>query len=84
MVKTVLKHLVALTMLFLIFGIAVQHLVTKPQDPKKLVCSEGKLLSQITGQGPVYTRVNGLSCNYEKGVLIISDNKNRVAINEFQ
>jgi len=84
MVKTVLKYLVALTMLFLVFGIVVKHLVSQPQDPKKLVCNEGKLLSQVTGQGSVYTKVNGLSCAYEKGILIISDNKSRVAINEFQ
>jgi len=71
-------------MLFLVFGIVVQHLVTQPEDPKKLVCNEGKLLSQVTGQGSVYTRVNGLSCAYEKGILIISDNKSRVAINEYQ
>ena len=51
---------------------------------KKLVCNEGKLLSQVTGQGSVYTKVNGLSCAYEKGILIISDNKSRVAINEYQ
>ncbi|MGA1000071.1 MAG: hypothetical protein ACO3SG_01560 [Methylophilaceae bacterium] len=79
-----MKHLVALTMLFLVFGIVVQHLVSQPEDPKKLVCNEGKLLSQVTGQGSVYTRVNGLSCAYEKGILIISDNKSRVAINEYQ
>jgi hypothetical protein len=70
-------------MLFLVFGIVVQHLVSQPQVPKKLVCNEGKLLSQVTGQGSVYTKVNGLSCVYEKGILIISDNKTRVAINEF-
>ena len=82
MVKTVLKHLVALTMLFLVFGIVVQHLASKPQDPKKLVCNEGRLLSQVTGQGTVYIKVNGLSCFYEKGVLVISDKINKVAINE--
>ena len=82
MVKSVLKHLVAFTMLFLVFGIVVQHLVSKPQDPKKLVCNEGRLLSQVTGQGTVYIKVNGLSCFYEKGVLVISDKINKVAINE--
>ena len=82
MVKTVLKHLVALTMLFLVFGIVVQHLVSKPQDPKKLVCNEGRLLSQVTGQGTVYIKVNGLSCFYEKGTLVIGDKINKVAINE--
>jgi len=81
MVKTILKHLVAFMMLFLVFGIVVQHLVSKPQDPKKLVCNEGKLLSQITGQGPVYIRVSGLFCDYDKGILIISDKNNKVAIN---
>ena len=82
--KKILKHLVALIMLFLVFGIIVQHLVSQTQDPKKLVCNEGKLLSQVTGQGSVYTKVNGLSCAYENGILIISDNKSRVAINEYQ
>ena len=63
------------------FGILIQHLVSKPNPPKKLLCNDGNLLSQIDGKGSVYTRVGGLSCNYEKGNLIISDKSNRVALN---
>ena len=63
------------------FGIFIQHHVTKPTPPKKLLCNEGNLLSQIDGKGSVYTRVSGLSCNYDKGTLIISDKSNRVALN---
>ena len=63
------------------FGIYIQHNVSKPSPPKKLLCNEGNLLSQIDGKGSVYTRVGGLSCNYDKGTLIISGKSNRVALN---
>jgi len=81
MTKDVLKFLVIPIMSFLIFGISIQHNVSKPNPPKKLLCNEGNLLSQIDGKGSVYTRVSGLSCNYDKGTLIISDKSNRVALN---
>ena len=81
MTKDVLKYLVMPIMSFLLFGIFIQHHVSKPNPPKKLLCNEGNLLSQIDGKGSVYTRVGGLSCNYDKGTLIISDKSNRVALN---
>ena len=81
MTKDVLKYLVIPIMSFLIFGIFIQHHVSKPNPPKKLLCNEGNLLSQVDDSGYVYTRVAGLSCNYEKGTLIISDKTNRVALN---
>jgi len=68
-------------MFFLTFGIFIQHHVSKPNPPKKLLCNEGYLLSQVDGSGSVYTRVGGLSCNYDKGTLIISEKSNRVALN---
>jgi len=81
MTKDVLKYLVIPIMCFLMFGIFVQHHTSKPNLPKKLLCNEGNLLSQIDGKGSVYTRVGGLSCNYDKGNLIISDKSNSVALN---
>jgi len=83
MVSTTLKFLVIFLMLFLIFGIFVQHLFSKPQDIKKLICNEGKLLSQVSEEGSVYTAVNGLSCAFEKGILVISDKQNRIATIEY-
>jgi hypothetical protein len=80
MTKNVLKYLVIPIMSFLMFGIFIQHHLSKPNPPKKLLCDEGNLLSQIDGTGSVYTRVSGLSCNYDKGTLIISDKSNRVAL----
>jgi len=79
MTKDVLKYLVIPIMSFLMFGIFIQHHVSKPNPPKKLLCNEGNLLSQIDGTGSVYTRVSGLSCNYDKGTLIISDKSNKLA-----
>jgi len=81
MTKDVLKYLVIPTMCFLMFGIFIQHHVSKPNPPKKLLCNEGYLLSQVDGKGSVYIRVGGLSCNYDKGALVISDQSNRVALN---
>jgi hypothetical protein len=83
MVSTTLKFLVIFLMLFLIFGIFVQHLFSKPQDIKKLICNEGRLLSQVSEEGSVYTAVNGLSCAFEKGILVISGKQNRVATIEY-
>ena len=79
MMNTTLKLLIASIMFFLIFGIFVQYLFSKPQDIKKLICNEGRLLSQITEESTVYSKVNGLSCTFEKGILVINDKENRVA-----
>lgn len=81
MTKDVLKYLVIPIMFFLMFGIFIQHYVSTPNPPKKLLCNDGNLLSQVDGSGSVYTKVGGLSCNYDKGTLIISDKSNRVALN---
>ena len=81
MAKDVLKYLVIPIMIFLMFGIFIQHHVSKPNPPKKLLCNDGNLLSQVDGSGSVYTKVGGLSCNYDKGTLIISDKSNRLALN---
>ncbi len=82
MTRDVLKYLVIPIMSFLMFGIFIQHHASKPNPPKKLLCNDGNLLSQIDGSGSVYTKVGDLSCNYDKeGTLIISDKSNRVALN---
>jgi hypothetical protein len=76
MTKEVLKYLVIPTMIFFIFGIYVQHFVSKPIPPKKLLCDK-----EIDGVSSVYTRVGGLACKYDKGTLIIRDQNNIVALN---
>ena len=81
MTKEVLKYLVTPTMIFFIFGIYVQHFVSKPIPPKKLLCDKGNLLAQIDGVSSVYTRVGGLACKFDKGTLIIRDQNNIVALN---
>lgn len=80
MSRKVLKYLVIPVMSFLLFGIFIQHLIAKPKVPKKLLCNEGSLLSQVDGTGTVYTKVSGLSCIYDKGLLVISDKNNIAAM----
>lgn len=82
MINTTLRFFVTFIILFLIFGIFVQHLFSKPQSIKSLICNEGKLLSQVVEKSSVYTKVDGLACVNEKGLLIIKDKKDRVALVE--
>lgn len=79
MISTALKFLVAFVMLFLIFGIFVQHLFSKPQDFKKFICKDDKLLSLVDEQASVYTQVESLSCNDAEGMLNVRDEKKRFA-----
>ena len=67
-------------MLFLSFGIAVHAKLSKPLVPENLLCFNGKLLSQVEGDGTVYMRLSNLSCEYNKGSLVISDKNNKIVI----
>jgi hypothetical protein len=42
-------------------------------EPESLVCHKGRLLAQVEGEGTVYTRMRGFTCDYEKGMLIIEE-----------
>ena len=73
MLSKILRFFVGFIILFLIFGIAVQYYVYQPVKPKELVCHKGKLLHRIGDGETVYLKVKGISCEYEKGTLIIEE-----------
>lgn len=72
MLSKCIKYLVAFIMVFLVFGIALHYYISYPQEPEELVCHKGRLLAQVS-PGTVYTKVKGMSCDYEKGMLIIEE-----------
>jgi len=73
MVSKILKFMVGFIIIFLLFGIVVQYYACQPVESKELLCHKGKLLQRIGEDGNVYTKVKGLSCEYEKSMLIIEE-----------
>jgi len=72
-IKILIKILVASIILLLIIGIGLQYYISKPIAPKDLVCHKGKLLHKLDVDENVYLKVKGISCEFEKGMLIIEE-----------
>jgi hypothetical protein len=70
MVSKILSYLVPIIMLFLVIGIALQYYISS-YEPEKFVCHKGKLLMQI--EGTMYTKAKGVSCEFERGMLILEE-----------
>jgi hypothetical protein len=70
MVRKILSYLVPIIMLLLVIGIALQYYISS-YEPEQFVCHKGKLLMQI--EGTMYTKAKGVSCEFEKGMLILEE-----------
>lgn len=68
----IVKILVSCVMLILIIGISLQYYVTH-KELSDIICHKNKLLVQIEEGTPIYTKVRGVSCEFEKGMLIIEE-----------
>lgn len=73
MLSKILKILVPILMLLLTVGIVIQYYISRPVVSDELVCYKSRLLVRVGDDGTVYTRVKGLACEYEKGLLIIEE-----------
>ena len=73
MVSKILSYLVFTIMIFLIIGISLQYYASLPQEPQRLMCHKNRLLALVDGEGTVYTRIKNITCEYEKGMLIIEE-----------
>ena len=71
MVSKIMRYLIPMIMILLIIGIVLQYYVSINLEPQQFVCHKGKLLMQI--EGTIYTKAKGVSCDYEKGMLIIEE-----------
>jgi len=73
MVSKILSYVVALIILFLIFGIGLYYYASKPIESKEVLCHKGKLIHRLGDDGTVYIKVKGVSCVFEKGMIIIEE-----------
>ena len=73
MVSKIMRFLIPIIMIILIIGIVLQYYVSINLQPESMICHKGKLLMQLQEGESVYTKAKGVSCDYEKGMLIIEE-----------
>jgi hypothetical protein len=73
MVSKILSYFAALIILLLLIGIGLQYYISKPIKSKELICHKNKLLHKIDDDESVYVKIKGISCEFEKGMLIIEE-----------
>ena len=71
--KTIIKIILPIIMILLIIGIVLQYYVSINLQPESMICHKGKLLMQLQEGESVYTKAKGVSCEFEKGMLIIEE-----------
>ena len=75
MVSKIMRYVVPMIMIILIIGIVLQYYVSINLEPEQMVCHKGKLLMQLQEGEAIYTRAEGVVCEFEKGMLIIEETK---------
>ena len=73
MLSKIWSYFVALVILLLIIVIALQYYISKPIETKELICHKNRLLHKIDDGESVYIRIKGISCEFEKGMIIIEE-----------
>lgn len=73
MVRKTMRYLTALSIILLVICIGLYYYVSQPLDSKELICFKGRLLHKIGDDENVYLKVKGVSCEFEKGMIIIEE-----------
>ena len=73
MLSKIWSYLVASIILLLIIGIGLQYYVSKPIKSKELICHKNRLLHKIDDDESVYVKIKGISCEFDKGMIIIEE-----------
>ena len=73
MVSKILSYFAALIILLLLIGIGLQYYISKPIKSKELICHKNRLLHKINDDENVYLKIKGISCEFEKGMIIIEE-----------
>jgi len=72
MLMKMMKILLPCVMLVLVIGISLHYYVLN-KELSDIICHKNKLLIQIEEGTPIYTRAKGVTCEFEKGMLIIEE-----------
>jgi hypothetical protein len=75
MLRKIMNYMIGFIMLFLVCGIIAQYYISQPTEPEELICHKGRLLARVGDDGTVYTKVKEFTCDYQKGMLIIEEEK---------
>jgi len=74
MVNKIIKYVALILIVFLAFIAFINYRVNVPKVYDDRICVRGKLLIKWENEAvPVYTRVKGVTCEYEKDILIIDE-----------
>ena len=73
MVSKIMRYLIPMIMILLIIGIVLQYYVSINLEPEQMICHKGKLLLQLEEGEAIYTRAKGVTCEFEKGMLILEE-----------
>jgi len=73
MVSKIMRYLIPIIMIILIIGIVLQYYVSINLEPESMICHKGKLLLQLEEGEAIYTRAKGVTCDFEKGMLIVEE-----------
>jgi len=49
------------------------YYASKPIESKEVLCHKGKLIHRLGDDGTVYIKIKGVSCVFEKGMIIIEE-----------
>ena len=73
MIKKFLKYCLFIFVILLFIGIGLQFYISQPIETKELMCHKGRLIHRIGDTGSVYLKVKGVSCVFERGIIIIEE-----------
>jgi len=73
MIRKTMRYLIGLAILLLAICIGLYYYVSQPLDSKELICFKGRLLHKIDDDENVYVKIKGISCEFEKGMIIIEE-----------
>ena len=73
MVRKTMRYLIVLAILLLAICIALYYYVSQPTESKEVLCHKGNLIHRLGDDGTVYMKVKGVSCEFDKGMIIIEE-----------
>jgi hypothetical protein len=71
--KKIIIYVILIFALLVAIGISLNYYINRNIEPEELRCYKGKLLIRIEENNHVYSKVNNISCDYDKGMLIIEE-----------
>ena len=71
--KKILSIAVFIIIMLLCVGIGLQYYISQPTETKEVMCHKGKLIHRIGDDGTVYVKVKNVSCEIDRGMIIIEE-----------